>query len=720
VPTPDALVGNGALAADACPSLGRCVAVGSYAGSSGTSALAESWNGTAWSIQRVPVPVSVTHSALDGVSCSSATACTAVGYYTDNLGDQVTLAERWNGVSWSAQATPNPAGATHSVLKGVSCGSAGSCVAVGSSYGSENRATLSEWWNGTSWTLQRARNPAGAVYSVLYSVFCTAATVCVAVGNDLNYRSDDWLTLAEVWHGQAWKVRATPNPAGSIVSYLYGVSCSSKTACTAVGFFINSAGSQGNTLGATLAEAWNGTAWTIQPTPNPTGTNTSSIDALDGVSCRSPTSCSAVGYYTDGGSGAKTLAEVWNGTAWTIRPAVDPGRAYSALYGVSCDSATACTAVGYYRERAGTHVALAESSAGTGWTAQAIPVPIGAAPSVLAGVSCGSPRTCTAVGFYRNSPGTTMTLAEAWNGTAWTVQRTPDPATATHHVLAGVSCSSESACVAVGRSYGQRAGYPLAEVWNGITWAIQPTAKLPGASPDGELSGVSCASAMACTAVGYYRDGSGQPVPLAEAWNGTAWAIQPTASPAGGVNIVLNSVSCSSPGTCTAVGNYTRSGALVALAERWNGAAWTVQPTPAGDDDLYGVWCRSATACTASGQSYSYPAGVSTLAEAWQHRAWSVQPTPRIVTFFSSFYGVSCPQPAACAAVGGYDDSSGVGVTLAETWNGTRWAVRATARPGDGSVLAGVSCASSGRCIAVGSQADNAGVSLALAEAGPG
>ena len=109
MPTPDALVANGALAADACPSPARCVAVGSYADSSGTSALAESWNGTAWSIQRVPVPVSVTHSALDGVSCSSATACTAVGYYTDNLGDQVTLAEKWNGVSWSVQATPNPA-----------------------------------------------------------------------------------------------------------------------------------------------------------------------------------------------------------------------------------------------------------------------------------------------------------------------------------------------------------------------------------------------------------------------------------------------------------------------------------------------------------------------------------------------------------------------------------------------------------------------------------
>src|SRR3984957_21042906 len=136
--TPEAVVANGGRAADACPGPGRCVAVGSSATGAGTSALAESWNGTTWSIQHVPMPPGGTHSALDAVSCSSASACTAVGSYTSNLGDQVTLAERWNGSAWSVQSTPGPSGATRSILAGVSCGSATSCVAVGGYEGGPN------------------------------------------------------------------------------------------------------------------------------------------------------------------------------------------------------------------------------------------------------------------------------------------------------------------------------------------------------------------------------------------------------------------------------------------------------------------------------------------------------------------------------------------------------------------------------------------------------
>ena len=41
------------------------------------------------------------------------------------------------------------------------------------------------------------------------------------------------------------------------------------------------------------------------------------------------------------------------------------------------------------------------------------------------------------------------------------------------------------------------------------------------------LFGVSCTAADACTAVGYYTDGARQIHPLAEIWTGTSWKIQP-------------------------------------------------------------------------------------------------------------------------------------------------------------------------------------------------
>jgi hypothetical protein len=720
-PTPNALVTNGRLAADSCASPASCVAVGSYESSSGTAALAEAWNGTSWRIQAVPVPAGGTHGALDGVSCSAVTACTAVGQYTSSQGVRVTLAERWNGTSWSVQATPNPAAGHFSVLNGVSCGSATSCVAVGYyKFGSTGRALLVEGWNGTAWSIKRAGIPPNAAYSVLDGVSCAGAAACVAVGNYLDSSSDLTVTLAEVWNGSAWRITATPNPATSIVNYLLGVSCTSATSCTAVGDWIAGAGKKSAKrsapLAATLAEAWNGTSWVIQATRNPAGSI--GIDSLDSVSCRSPASCSAVGSYSGATGGHKTLNEVWNGTSWVIQATPNPGRNYSSLAGVSC-AAAACAAVGVYRDRPGTFLALALASSGTAWAVQAVPSPTGAVLSVLDGVSCASPGACAAVGFLDNSVVNSVPLAESWNGTAWTVQRVPRPAGFGHSSLASVSCGSASSCMAVGKGYNKHSGATLAESWNGTAWAIVPTPAPPGTA--GVLTGVSCASATACTAVGWYRDSSNNALPLAESWNGTAWTVQPVPSPANGFSIVLNSVSCTSSSACTAVGSYTASGASVALAERWNGTAWTVQAMPTGDDVLFGVSCGSATVCIAVGNSYTFE-HVGPLAEEWRHGTWHVQKTPPISGFLSSLNGVACRSAAACAAVGAYSNPAGVAATLAEAWNGSTWSIQPTPAPrsGTGSVFAGVSPTSATSFTAVGSHLSSADVSVTLAETGPG
>ena len=141
----------------------------------------------------------------------------------------------------------------------------------------------------------------------------------------------------------------------------------------------------------------------------------------------------------------------------------------------------------------------------------------------------------------------------------------------------------------------------------------------PSGSQASTLAGVSCVSATACTAVGNYNNGTTR-VALAEGWNGTKWSIQHTPNPAGGSEIHLLRVSCTSAAACTAVGGYSNTTTTVALAERWNGTRWSIQhtPNPAGGSDstLYGVSCASATACTAVGGSFNGTTGV-TLAERW-------------------------------------------------------------------------------------------------------
>ena len=48
---------------------------------------------------------------------------------------------------------------------------------------------------------------------------------------------------------------------------------------------------------------------TIQATPNPTGAQSSYLNTLNGVSCTSATACSAAGSYVNSAGTAVTLAE---------------------------------------------------------------------------------------------------------------------------------------------------------------------------------------------------------------------------------------------------------------------------------------------------------------------------------------------------------------------------------------------------------------------------
>ena len=91
--------------------------------------------------------------------------------------------------------------------------------------------------------------------------------------------------MVESWNGSTWSVVPSPNPSGSTYIIFNGISCFSATNCTAVGFSIN-----GNTL-QTLIESWDGTAWSITPSPNVSGSNSQ----LFGITCPSATGCIAVG-----------------------------------------------------------------------------------------------------------------------------------------------------------------------------------------------------------------------------------------------------------------------------------------------------------------------------------------------------------------------------------------------------------------------------------------
>ena len=352
------------------------------------------------------------------------------------------------GPGWSVVPTPSPAGATESALFGVACSSAGACTAVGYFQASNRSAPLAERWDGTAFSVQPV--PRAGFSSMLHGVSCPAANACTAVGASRIFTGGGefrFVPLAERWDGTAWSIQPLPGPG---VAALYGVSCPAVSDCTAVG--------------AGGSEQWNGSAWSPEPVPSPPGAVPGTVFPR-AVSCPAPSACIAVGSFsvsTSSSSGLRPLAERWDGSAWSVLPVPTPAGG-GALDGVSCSAATACTAVGGHRfsPQGLSVLTLAERWNGMVWSIQPTPTPLGAGDAGLSGVSCPAATACTAAGAFGNPPGSN-TLAEHWDGTAWSIQPTPNPGRG-DNFLDTVACPAPATCLATGTQLQRHSFFALGE-----------------------------------------------------------------------------------------------------------------------------------------------------------------------------------------------------------------------------------------------------------------
>jgi hypothetical protein len=266
------------------------MAVGSP-GEPGSKGLAGMWTGSKWKALKTPSG----EGFLISVSCTSSSACMAVGYALGASGEPVPLVETWNGTRWSLGTVAVPARSAESELLAVSCATSKACVAVGVSYNSSGVAgPLTESWNGKTWSIKTSADVPGRVLG-LTGVSCRSASRCMAIGYSYD-RLGSPSAFSETWNGKKWTSEAVPTPSGGAV--LYDVDCSSDSSCVTVG---------GSGSGV-LAEDWNGKAWTLGSAVNPGGSGESGY--LDGVSCTSATSCTAVGDYANSIGTEFTLAEV--------------------------------------------------------------------------------------------------------------------------------------------------------------------------------------------------------------------------------------------------------------------------------------------------------------------------------------------------------------------------------------------------------------------------
>ena len=231
---------------------------------------------------------------------------------------------RFDGTKF-AEVPENPPTPMCASVNGVAGTSTADIWAVGST--NNGRDTWVRHWNGATWAASKGTTipvpPSGgrAQRSTgLNGVAALASNNIWAVGRaqfpDFGRRA-----LLEHYDGATWQLVSGPPDAGGVLN---GISALGPANLWAVG----AAG------GRTLVTQWNGQTWTTVPSPN-----TNVLNTLRGVSALAPDDVWAVGdaikRQSDGVSVSRTLIEHWNGSAWSVVPSPNVGAGGNFLTGVA-------------------------------------------------------------------------------------------------------------------------------------------------------------------------------------------------------------------------------------------------------------------------------------------------------------------------------------------------------------------------------------------------
>jgi hypothetical protein len=245
-----------------------------------------------------------------------------------------------------------------------------------------------EHWDGAEWSVVPGTN-----HDYLWGAAAASSSDVWAVGTDYSFAH----TLIRHWDGTTWTKVPSPNT-GSPSNELQDVAVVAPDDVWAVGFSSNDFGT-----GRTLIEHWDGTGWTIVPSPSP------GSSSLDGLAVVSSDDVWAVGGFDN-----KTLVEHWNGTAWSLVQSPFVGRNPYYLDAAVAFGANDVWAVG---AKEGNQRTLVEHWDGTAWKIVYSPPGNGG----LFNVAASSPGDIWATSVQAFNP-----LVEHWDGSRWSIVTVPD------------------------------------------------------------------------------------------------------------------------------------------------------------------------------------------------------------------------------------------------------------------------------------------------------
>jgi hypothetical protein len=416
------------------------------------------------------------------------------------------------------------------------------------------------------------------------------------------------------------------------------VSCASAGNCSAGGFYASGIGANDEIINQALVVTESGGRWrTAQGVPGTAALNTGGYAHITSISCSTPGDCGAGGYYTDASGNVQAFVTTETGGTWHTAQevpgtaALDQASPGAEVLSVSCAAAGNCSAGGFYTDASGQRQAFVATETGSTWhTAQEVPGTSalnGGGYAEITSMSCAAAGDCSAGGFYASTSvdgvPTVQALVVTETGSTWhTAQEVP------------------------GTSALNGGGYA-------------------------EITSMSCAAAGDCSAGGEYTNSTPATEAFVVSQVGGTWSTAHAVRGIGVLNssgfALVNSVSCASPGDCSAVGSYEDA--------NFNSQAFVVGQSG-------GTW----------GTGREVP-GTASLD----------QGSPG-----ASAVSVSCGAVGDCSLGGYYSDASGLEQAFVASETGGSWAA-AYEVPGTAALNAGgaaatdwVSCASAGNCSAGG------------------
>ena len=300
--------------------------------------------------------------------------------------------------SWNTVSSPNPGANGPYVARYLREVTAASSKAVWAVGGVGGRSIIARW-TGTSWRLESLPHP--TTYT-LRAIDTNGSTVW-ALGAD----STSIVVLKRV--GSAWQYSAIPGSPSS--TFLTDLAVQSDKDVWVVGSTSSSV--------AALAYHWNGTNWSSQPPPVPSGASGVQLNRVEHIPGTSRVI--GVGYYVKAFHFYPYAVE-WTGSGWkALATASTP---QGELDGVVVRSASYAWAVGFDNPNASYSKSLIEHWNGSRW--QRVSSPNRAFGNYLMSVDARSNSDIWAAGYVSDTKGY-HTLAEHWNGSRWSLATMPNP-----------------------------------------------------------------------------------------------------------------------------------------------------------------------------------------------------------------------------------------------------------------------------------------------------